>query len=370
MEKKKILSIVPAPLLPAVSGGQKATYGPLDALGKIANVVSITDTDSSTRGHTFKVKPLIKHNFYKYFSPKNYKIISQQISFENPNVVLLEQPFMGPIVYLACKIKKVPYFVHEHNVEFMRFKSLGKFWWPILYLIERFTIKKATGVFFITEFDKQLALKSFKIPNKICEVAPYGVPFDAPIFINSDKRREVRARHAITEDEKVFMFFGVLKYLPNIEALEFILQEINPLLKEKYPGKYKILICGGGLSESYNKLEDFKKDHVIYAGFVEDIDEYTQSADVILNPVLSGGGIKTKIVEALGFNKNVVSTKTGAIGVDPKYCGSKLRIVQNNDWEAFVQQAIKASNDNSNIPASFFEVFSWKSIAKTMHDMF
>ena len=81
---------------------------------------------------------------------------------------------------------------------------------------------------------------------------------------------------------------------------------------------------------------------------------------------MSGGGIKTKIVEALGFNKTVVSTKTGAIGVDPDICGSKLYVCADKDWDGFTDLLIEATKNTSNISPKFFEVFSWKSVAQTM----
>lgn len=367
MTKKKILSVVPAPLLPAVSGGQKGTYGPLNALGKIANVISITDTKSTTKGHTFNLLPLIKHEPKKYLSIKSYRILKREIEKEKPNSLLLEQPFMGLVVYWVSKKSGIPFFVHAHNIEYMRFKSLGKFWWPLMFVLERFTFKHATGIFFVTRFDKDLAIKTLKVAESKCHVTPYGIPQEKPLSLTQEKINEVRARHGIKPSDKVFMFFGVLKYLPNIEALELILKKINPILKERYKKDYKILICGGGLGESYNKLKDFQKDNVVYAGFVENIDEYTQSADVILNPVLSGGGIKTKIVEALGFNRNVVSTQSGAIGVDPEICGTKLYIADDKNWSDFVDKCIEASENSDTIPQTFFELFSWSAVANTMH---
>lgn len=360
-----ILSIVPAPLLPAVSGGQKATYGPLDALGKIANIVCVTDTKSTIENHTFELKPLIKHSPQKYFSIKNYKIILSQVKQLKPKAILLEQPFMGFIIYCISQKTKTPYFIHSHNIEYLRFKSLGKSWWPILYFIERFTLQRAAGVFFITNHDRDLAIHNLGISEKQCYVAPYGVPQDGLINFSEQKKIAVREKHGITPDETVFMFFGVLKYMPNIEALELIIQEILPRLISKLDKKFKILICGAGISDDYKKqLEELDPEHFIYAGFVDDIDDYTQSADIILNPVLSGGGIKTKIVEALGFNKNVISTKTGAIGVDQNICGSKLYIVDDYDWDSFVDKAILAIDDQSDIPLEFFKMFSWKSISQ------
>lgn len=363
---KKILSIVPSPLLPANSGGQKCTYFRLNEMAKSVDITVITDTKSTTHGHHFKLKPLIKHNKLKYFSIKNYKIIKEQIEIEKPDVVLLEQTFMGLLVYWACKKTNVPYSVYNHNIEYLRFKSIGKIWWILMFILEKFTYKNAKSLFFITDFDKQKATKQLKANKEKCHVATYGIPQEKPIFATLEKIAEVRKRHSISTNERVFMFFGVLSYSPNLQALEIILKKINPILKNDCKENYKILICGGGLPDSYNKLQDFEKDNVIYTGFVKNIDEYVQSADVILNPVQTGGGIKTKVIEALGFNKNVVSTQTGAIGISIENSVPKLTIVNDNDWVDFAKKIIQVCNNKEIITNKFFENYTWKATAKIM----
>ncbi len=365
MTKKPILSIVPAPLIPPVSGGQKHTYGMLDALGKEIEVISITDTHSSTMGHSFQLLPLIEHNVKKYLSFGNYKLILKMTKQLTPLAILLEQPYMAIMVYFISKKTKVPFFIHAHNIEFLRFKSLGNWWWPFMYLWEKFALTKAKGVFFISEEDHRLAMHHFKLSPEKCHVSPYGVPQKSPMLASPELATEVRARHNISSDDKVFMFFGVLKYLPNIAALEIIISEISPRLKEKLTKGYKILICGGGLSDEYiDALKKLEDEQIVYAGFVHDIDEYTQSADVILNPILSGGGVKTKVIEALGYNKPVVSTATGALGIDVTVCGNLLQVVPDNDWDLFVDKMITQLNETEIISPSFFNKYSWDAIAK------
>jgi len=364
-KQKPILSIVPAPLIPPVSGGQKHTYGMLDALGKEIDVISITDTHSSTMGHSFQLLPLIEHKVKKYLSFANYKLILKLTKQLAPSAILLEQPYMGWMIYIISKKTKIPYFIHAHNIEFLRFKSLGNWWWPLLFLWEKFALTHAKGVFFISEEDHRLALHHFKLTPEKCHVSPYGVPQKSPMPTSSQLVAEVRARHNISKEDKVFMFFGVLKYLPNIAALEIIISEIRPRLKEKLKKGYKILICGGGLSDEYiSELKKLEDDQIVYAGFVHEIDEYTQSADVIINPILSGGGVKTKVIEALSYNKPVVSTATGALGIDISVCGNLLQVVPDNDWDLFVDKMITLLDEKEPISPSFFNKYSWEAIAK------
>lgn len=362
-----VLSIVPSPLLPPVDGGQKHTYGMLDALGKITLLVCITDTKSETAGHSFELLPKIEHRVRKYLSFGNFKYIVNKIIEIKPVAVLLEKPFMGPIVYMASRKTGIPFFIHAHNIEYLRYRSLGKWWYPLLYFWESFTYSKAKAIFFVSEEDRRLAIEKFKIPDDKCHISAYGIPQTKVLERPAESIRQTKASVGIKPDEKVIMFFGALKYLPNIEALEIIINELLPRLQKKIKTPYKVLVCGGGISADYEKqLKGYSDKHLIYAGFVPDIDEYTGSADVVINPVLSAGGVRTRVVEALGFNKTVVSTITGAHGIDARLCGKKLKVVADNDWDSFTEKIAEALSEHEKTPDSFFDHYSWQAIANEL----
>ena len=102
-----------------------------------------------------------------------------------------------------------------------------------------------------------------------------------------------------------------------------------------------------------NELKDYADQNIIYAGFVDDISIYFKGVDVFINPVTDGGGIKTKLVEALGYNLNVVSTMNGAIGVDEKICNGKLFVCENDDWQTFADFMESALYFQNNITRIF-----------------
>ena len=187
---------------------------------------------------------------------------------------------------------------------------------------------------------------------------------------NSDERTEVLQRHGIHPDDKIFMFFGVLKYLPSIESLSIIIDEISPRLKKLMGDRgYKILICGGGLSKEYqSRFNDLKKNNVVYAGFVEDINSYIRSSDVVMNPAMQSGGIKSKVIEAIGQNRPVVSTSMGAIGIDTTVCGNKLQVVVDNNWDMFANSLVNALSLTGDTPQAFFDKYSWQGIAKNVYE--
>jgi hypothetical protein len=169
--------------------------------------------------------------------------------------------------------------------------------------------------------------------------------------------------YQIPATEKILLFNGTLGYKPNLDALDHILHKINPLLLADKNFAYKIIICGNKLPAAYNGLFNYKVKNIIYAGFVDDINLYFKGADIFINPVIDGGGIKTKVVEALGYNCSVVSTESGAIGIPLEITDDKMKIVPDADWESFASEVMRINSDKQT-PAAFFEHFYWGHIAE------
>jgi hypothetical protein len=90
---------------------------------------------------------------------------------------------------------------------------------------------------------------------------------------------------------------------------------------------------------------------------------YFKGADLFINPVTEGGGIKTKLVEALGHNLSAVSTSNGAFGISTAVTGNKLIIAGDKDWDSFCKAIISCST-SENIPDAFFKEFYWGNIAE------
>jgi hypothetical protein len=134
------------------------------------------------------------------------------------------------------------------------------------------------------------------------------------------------------------------------------MEKINPLLLAKEGYSYKILICGKDIPE---EIRNGQYPNVIFAGFVDDIDSYFKGTDIFLNPLTEGGGIKTKLVEALGNDLTAVSTRNGAIGIHPEWCNGKLLIAADHDWVGFVSLIMEAAVVKATIPTVYFEHFYW-----------
>jgi glycosyltransferase involved in cell wall biosynthesis len=156
------------------------------------------------------------------------------------------------------------------------------------------------------------------------------------------------------------LFNGAFQYEPNLNGLQRILRDVNPGLQKNPDFNYTILICGAAIPAAISAQS---YPNVIIAGFVDDITTYFKGADIFLNPVTEGGGIKTKLVEALGYNMHAVSTTHGAIGIDPSICNNKLQITDDT-LNGFTEKIIQLATYKENISPAFYEHFYWGNIAQ------
>lgn len=108
------------------------------------------------------------------------------------------------------------------------------------------------------------------------------------------------------------LFVGSLDYFPNEEGLLWFLINVLPRIKADILLK---IIGSGTASDELNQLIALNK-NVKMIGFVDEIDEYYANADIIIIPIISGSGTRLKALEAMQFQKAIVSTRKGVEGIE------------------------------------------------------
>jgi glycosyltransferase involved in cell wall biosynthesis len=280
-------------------------------------------------------------------------------------ILFFDQPWFGWLMFLLKVFSRKKIFIRSNNIEYLRFKSMGIWFWQMLYIYEKWTYRIADLVIFVSETDRQKAIYEFDLKEEKTMLVPYGVEILSPPSKNPANRKFLEETYSIKSSEKILLFFATMSYAPNYEAVGFIADDIYPLLKQQTLFDFKILICGKKLPQHIlDKLGN--KPEITYCGFVDDINAYIDGSDVMINPILSGGGVKTKAIDTLAMNQTVVSTKTGAEGVDPAVCGNQLMITPDYDWKAFVSAITTALETTSTIPDDFYKTYSWSNIIDSL----
>ena len=324
-----------------------------------------TENNDPNYAEGYELLNILSNNKTRYIDLFYFFTLKKIIKEKKITHVLLEHPYYGWLGILLKQFCKITLVVHSHNIESTRFKSMGKWWWGVLASYEKLTYKTADVCFFINDEDKEYAIQHFDLAKQKCTTITYG--FELSHAPSSEEkaiaRNFLQTKYAINKQDKLLLFNGTLDYKPNSDAIDIILKKINPVLLNDPDFSCKIIICGKNLPAIYNELKEYTDKNIIYAGFVDDIIPYFKGADIFINPVIDGGGIKTKLVESLGYNMNVVTTSNGAIGVPLSITGDKMKIISNDNWQLFAEEIMSATT-SSTIPSAFFEHFYWEEIAK------
>jgi polysaccharide biosynthesis protein PslH len=184
-----------------------------------------------------------------------------------------------------------------------------------------------------SEEDRKQLGKRFGIPEEKVLILPNGIsPFEST-GIN------IRPEQGIAEDEKVLLFVGKLDYPPNREAVEWILNDLAPVLGGCNQ-KWRILLVGGPRPD-LTKTKPDASVHITATGRVMCVRPYLETADVCLAPVFSGSGTRIKILEYLSAGKPVIATRKAAEGLDLED-RVHLRFAENAEES---RQALKAIFD-------------------------
>jgi hypothetical protein len=360
-----VLGIVSYKFLPPKMGGQKCIAFFYNFLGKKLPFTTVTTKDNLVDdSYNFEVLNILGTSKLRYINLFYFSRIRKIVKAKQITHIIIEHPYLcwlGILLQRSCKVKLL---IHSHNIEAIRFKSIGKWWWKLLWYYEKLAHRAADTNFFITDGDKAFAIKNYKLNPANCHTITYGIEmYEAPVPQQKTAAKEtLQQLYSLSPADKIILFNGTLDYKPNVDAVDTILHNINPILLAQNDFSYKIIICGKGLPATYNELKDHQAKNIIYAGFVEDISIYFKGADIFINPVIDGGGIKTKLVEALGNNLSSVSTASGAIGIPKNITANKLLVIGNTDWTAFATAVLNIDTAGV-VPVSFFEYFYWGNIA-------
>ncbi len=362
-----VLSIVSYRFLPALMGGEKNISIFNNYLSRLVNLTCVTVKKVEIPFATeYEILPVLSNSAFRYVNPFYFFTLRKIIRAKQISHIILEHPYYGWLGIALQKLLGIKLVIHSHNIEALRFKSFGKWWWRLLWAYEKMVHRQADMNFFITREDMEYAINHFKVEKEKCTVITYGIERNnAPALQEKTiARQTVCTTHDVDKNKLLLLYNGTLYYQPNLKGLDIILTEINPLLQEKSI-PYTIVICGNHLPEHYQNLDAYKNKNIIYAGFVQDIATYFKAADIFINPITDGGGIKTKLVEALAGNSSAVSFASGAFGVPTAITGKKLLIAPDGDAQALfeaIQQSLPFIKED--IPAGFYEHFYWGNIVQ------
>ncbi|OGP22184.1 MAG: hypothetical protein A2054_01215 [Deltaproteobacteria bacterium GWA2_55_10] len=168
---------------------------------------------------------------------------------------------------------------------------------------------------------------------------------------------------ALAQREHCLVFSGRIEWGPNAEGIEWFVRNVFPIIVKKFP-QLKLYIVGGAPPK---RIRELGCGSIKVTGFVESVIEFIDRAEVYVVPLLSGSGMRLKILEAMSRKKAIVSTSKGAEGISCRN-GRDLMIADApEDFARAVIGLLSDKDKNARMGQEAFrtvrEHYSWESVA-------
>lgn len=184
--------------------------------------------------------------------------------------------------------------------------------------------------------DCELFNKLYSVPFIKMRIVPNGVFTEKIRPIPRDEKVSIKRQLELSE-QKTAIFIGS-NYPPNLEACNFIIKDLAPLLPEV------TFVIAGGVGEGIDKKSIHGISNVKITGSLTENQKvlYLGASDLAINPMFSGSGTNIKMFDFMAAGLPIVSTKIGARGIsETDYAGivisdildfkSSIQIIINDD---------------------------------------
>lgn len=161
-------------------------------------------------------------------------------------------------------------------------------------------LKNISNFLFISEQEKEIGKSLF--PRLKPHIIGYGISLDDFNFISDKKLTPVLG------------YIGNYLHLPNKDAVEHFISEIFPIIVRDIP-QVSVVIAGKNMPDSWF-LPNHHPPSIAFVKDVENLNYFYRDIDIFINPIISGRGMRTKLIESAACGVPIVSTKLGAEGLD------------------------------------------------------
>ncbi len=194
-------------------------------------------------------------------------------------------------------------------------------------LFQRRYIRQVDAVTVLSETDRRFC--RLHTGHRLIQCIPHGVDCDYYAPRNDP------------EDENRLIFWGSLTFGPNIGAIRFFAEKVWPILRRQRPD-LRWTVAGRG--ESPQLAQYGSLPGIDWVGYVDDLRPLIAQSAIVVVPMLSGAGIKNKIMEAWAMGKTVICTSR-ALGSLPGRHAENVWIA--NTAKKTARAVLTLANDRS-----------------------
>lgn len=279
--------------------------------------------------------------FLNLFSSQSYHITRfQSKEFENTlievlknevfDIIQLETPVLSGYIPVIRKYSKALIVMRSHNVEHEIWGRIAenKRYLPVRWYFEKVAEKlRRFEMSHLNDYDMVLAITT----RDLHKLKDLGLKKPALVIpIGLDVREYIPVINGIQKSPSL-SFIGSLDWMPNQEGLKWFLDRVWPVLQSRFPG-LSFHIAGRNTPDWVTKIQ---MDGVQVHGEVTDSVEFINQHPIMVVPLLSGSGMRVKILEGMALRKSIVTTSIGAEGIE---CEDGEELLVADTAEAFINR--------------------------------
>jgi len=146
------------------------------------------------------------------------------------------------------------------------------------------------------------------------EALPAGPPGrEVGLYPNVVDTEYFRPSPDLREEPGTLLFTANFRHRPNVDGLRWYAEAVAPALRRRSPGA-KLTVIGEAPPDEVRALAC--RAGITLAGRQEDLRPCLAGASVFICPMISGGGMRGKVLEAMAMERPVVTTRIGAEGIE------------------------------------------------------
>lgn len=255
------------------------------------------------------------------------KNILQQNEYD---VIQLETLYLAPYVSIIRRYSNAKISMRAHNVEHEIWDRIAtntnnpiKRWYlqHLTAKLKEFEVQSLNTYDLLIPITKR-DLKYFqKLGSKTESVViPIGVSY--PNFPQNP---------IIKTNQKISIsFIGSLDWTPNTEGLNWFISNVWPAIHKAFPG-IELHIAGRNTPKYFF---DLNKPNIFVHGEVPESVPFINKHDLMVVPLLSGSGMRAKILEGMALGKTILTTSIGLEGI---HASDKEEVLIANTTQEFVE---------------------------------
>jgi glycosyltransferase involved in cell wall biosynthesis len=347
----------------------KKHYQSITPLQDMAHVYAVDiDTTITMSGLVKSLFQQMPYNVQRFYDKKYELQLIELLTHHTYDIIQIEGSYMVMYAPIIRKYSKAKVVLRSHNIEHMIWQRMSdnesnflkKKYFQIMSRkikwFEDVTMKEVDAIVAITQNDAEYYHdQGFK-----GELTTINAGVNLNKFI---PQPALKIKNTIG-------FIAGLDWLPNIQGLDWFLSEIWPSVKLKYP-LLELHIAGKAMPQKYLQIKDSS---IVIHGTVADAVNYIQKCEIFIVPLLSGGGMRLKVVEAMALGKCILSTSVGAEGVGYSHQTNIYIADTVAEWLAFfdwmVQNTTQLSIIEQNAIRLANEKYSWEQLVKQFEGLY